>query len=360
MADQPAVRRQTKWVPLTKAQFRDRFYQKFYDPDYGKVAAELEKVFEVAWDGYIQYRKSPRKQAAGAGYADPKMQLPVEWLQTRAAIDAAEKRQKDPQSPTRILIVNGSTRSEHTCPGEISKTLRLAQHAQQAIETMPGHEVDFLDISALADEPWKVIHPCKACVSTAQPLCHWPCSCYPNHAVGQTNDWMDEIYPRWTAAHGVFLLCPVHWYQAPASLKLMIDRLVCADGGNPDPTTTRGKDPALAKSLEMQGWDYPKHLAGRAFAIVAHGDAAGPENLRRMLADWLTDIGMIQAGPQAVLDTWIGWYKPYATSHEDLDADPAIFTHVRNAALSLAAMVKQLRSGEYRAPDAGLHSPREK
>jgi len=356
----PAVRRQAEYVPLTKEQFRERFFARFYDPAFDEVRSELGKVFEKAWDGYITYRKSPRQKPAGAGYADPAFPLPVEWLEARANIDAAEKRQKDPRSPARILIVNGSPRSEHSCPGEISKTRRLAQHAQKIIESLPGCEVDFLDVSALADEPWKVIHPCKACVSTAMPLCHWPCSCYPNHAMGQTNDWMEEIYPRWTAAHGVFILCPVHWYQAPAGLKLMIDRLVCADGGNPDPTTTRGKDPALAKELELKGWDYPKHLAGRAFAVVAHGDAAGPENLRRMLADWLTDIGMIQAGPQAALDTWIGWYKPYATSHEDLDADPDIFTQVGNAALSLAAMVKQIRSGEYKAPDAGLRRPREK
>lgn len=356
----PAVRRQAEYVPLTKAQFRERFFDRFYDPAFDEVRSELEKVFEKAWDGYIAYRKSPRQKPAGAGYADPAFPLPVEWLEARANIDAAEKLQKDPRSLSRILIVNGSTRSEHSCPGEISKTRRLAQHAQNIIESLPGFEVDVLDVSALADEPWKVIHPCKACVSTAMPLCHWPCSCYPNHAMGQTNDWMAEIYPRWTAAHGVFILCPVHWYQAPASLKLMIDRLVCADGGNPDPTTTRGKDPALAKELELKGWDYPKHLAGRAFAVVAHGDAAGPENLRRMLADWLSDIGMIQAGPQAVLDTWIGWYRPYATSHEDLDADEAVFAQVKNAALSLANMVAQIRAGDYTAPDAGLHNPREK
>jgi len=220
--------------------------------------------------------------------------------------------------------------------------------------------VDVLDLSTLADEPWKVIHPCKACVSTAMPLCHWPCSCYPNHALGQTNDWMAEIYPRWVAAHGVFILCPVHWYQAPASLKLMIDRLVCADGGNPDPTTTHGKDPVLAKELELKGWDYPKHLAGRAFAVAAHGDAAGPETLRRLLAEWLTFMGLIQAGPSAVLDAWIGYYRPYATSHEDLDADPDIFVLVRNAALALAEMVAQIRWGRYRPPDAKLHSPRQK
>ena len=33
----------------------------------------------------------------------------------------------------------------------------------------------------------------------------------------------------------------------------------------------------LAKELELKGWDYPKHLAGRAFAVVVHGDAAGVE-----------------------------------------------------------------------------------
>ncbi len=140
----------------------------------------------------------------------------------------------------------------------------------------------------------------------------------------------------------------------------MIDRLVCADGGNPDPTTTKGKNPLLAKELELKGWDYPKHLAGRAFAVLAHGDASGPENLRRMLSDWLTDMGMIPAGPAAAIDAWIGYYRPYATSHEDLDNDPALFTQVKNASLSLATMVNQIRSGAYQAPNAGLHNPKEK
>lgn len=357
---QPAVRKQSEYVALTKEQFRQRFYARFQDPAFEALAAELDKVFETAWDGYIRYRRSPRTAPAGPDFADPGMALPVEWLRAHAALKAAERRQKDPASPSRILLINASTRSEHSCPGEISKTLRLAQAAKAAIETLPGYEVDLLSVSSLADEPWTVIHPCKACVSTTMPLCHWPCSCYPNHALGQTNDWMAEIYPRWVAAHGVLIVCPVHWYQAPASFKLMIDRLVCADGGNPDPTTTRGKDPVRAKALELAGWDYPKHLAGRGFAVMAHGDAAGPENLRRMLCDWLHDMGLIQAGPTGASDLFIGYYQPYATSHEDLDADEAAFGQVRNCALSLAALVRQIRAGDYHAPGEGLHSAREK
>ena len=151
-----------------------------------------------------------------------------------------------------------------------------------------------LDLSRLASEYGRVIYPCKACVSTAMPLCHWPCSCYPNHAIGQVNDWMNEIYPMWVAAHGIMIVSPVNWYQAPAGLKAMIDRLVCADGGNPDPTSTHGKDAAAAKALELKGWPYPRHLAGRLFSVIVHGDASGVENLRRILTDWLTDMGLIR------------------------------------------------------------------
>jgi multimeric flavodoxin WrbA len=178
--------------------------------------------------------------------------------------------------------------------------------------------------------------------------------------MGQTNDWMAEIYPRWVAAHGVFVLCPVHWYQAPASLKLMMDRLVCADGGNPDPTTTHGKDPAAAKALELAGWPYPRHLAGRAFAVLAHGDSQGHEGVREALAEWLSSIGMLHAGAQATVDTLIGYYEPYATSHDKLDAQPETFVQVENAAKSLVNRVRAIRSGAYSAPDAGLRNPRQK
>ena len=68
---------------------------------------------------------------------------------------------------------------------------------------------------------------------------------------------MNDIYPMWAAAHGMMILCPVNWYQTPSVLKLMIDRLVCADGGNPDPTSTHGKDAARAKEIELDGLALP-------------------------------------------------------------------------------------------------------
>jgi multimeric flavodoxin WrbA len=178
--------------------------------------------------------------------------------------------------------------------------------------------------------------------------------------MGQTNDWMAEIYPRWVAAHGVFVLCPVHWYQAPASLKLMIDRLVCADGGNPDPTTTHGKKAKEAKQIEEAGWDFPKHLAGRTYGVVVHGDVAGIEVHRRNLTDWLDWMGLVDAGAGARLDRYVGYYESYAGSHEALDRDKAFQEEVRNVAHAVVNAIAQVRSGRLSRPDALLERPRPK
>lgn len=354
------VRKGMPSVQLSKEEFARRFRDRFYDPAFAGLEAELGKVVDIAWNAYDEYRKSPRTRPAGRGFADPAFELPVEWLDTRRSIEAAERRQKDPKSPSRILLINGSSRTDQSCPGEMSKTFRLVTLARDVFRKTRGLEVDLLDLSRLTSEYGRLIHPCKACVSTAMPLCHWPCSCYPNHALGQVNDWMAEIYPQWVAAHGVMIVCPVNWYQAPSTLKLMIDRLVCADGGNPDPTSTGGKDPRRAKALELAGWPYPRHLAGRVFAVVVHGDDAGAENLRRILTDWLSDIGLIPAGHKALLDRYVGYYRPYATSHDDLDRDLDFQTEVKNAARTLVRAVKLLRRGEFEAPDAGLIEPRPK
>ena len=354
------VRRGMPSVQLDKREFKKRFQAKFYDPVFEPLQAEIDKIADAAWIAYDEYHKTPRTRKVGAGFADPDYEAAVEWLETRANIQAAERRQKNPKSPSRVLIVNGSTRSEHTCPGEMSKTYRLVSIAKQVVEQARGFQVEVLDLSRLASEYGRVIYPCKACVSTAQPLCHWPCSCYPNHALGQAGDWMAELYPKWVAAHGVMIVAPVNWYQAPSSLKLMIDRLVCADGGNPDISSTAGKDPVKAKALELKGWPYPRHLAGRVYSVIVHGDAAGTENLRRILTDWLLDIGMIPSGHLSLIDRYVGYLSPYATSHDDLDRDEGFQDDVRNAARALVQAVKDRRSGKLQPPDRGLHEAKPK
>jgi multimeric flavodoxin WrbA len=354
------VRKEMPGVELTRESFAQRMRERFRDPAFEPISSEVDSVIEAAWQAYHEYRKAPHTRAAGEGYADPSYQLSVDWIEASGRIKEAERRQNDPASPPRILLVNGAARSEHTCPGETSKTWRLAQIAREIYSQESEFELEVLDLSRLTSEYGRNIYPCKTCVSTAMPLCHWPCSCYPNHAVGQVQDWMNDIYPMWVAAHGIMIVSPVNWYQTPSVLKLMIDRLVCADGGNPDPTSTNGKNAERAKEIELAGWSYPRHLAGRVFSVVVHGDAAGVDAVRAALSNWLADMGLIDAGHRSQLGAYIGYMKSYATSHDDLDEDHALQEEVRNAARSLVQAVKLLRRGELRQPDEGLNDPRPK
>jgi hypothetical protein len=123
---------------------------------------------------------SPRRR--GPGYADPDYDLSSEWLATKQRIDAAQQRWADPTSPSRVLLVCGSARNDGSCPGEMSKTFRLLGIAREILD-QADLQTDVLDLSLLVSEYGRKIHPCKGCVSTAMPLCNWPCSCYPNHAL---------------------------------------------------------------------------------------------------------------------------------------------------------------------------------
>ncbi len=355
----PRVRKGQVADKLSRQAFGERFRERFIDPAFEVEGDAIDRLEAIAWEAYSDGRKSPRTRAAGNGFAQPDMPLSEQWLHTRERLRLAQARWRHSSTRSRVLLICGAARNDGTCPGEMSKTYRLTRIARDALAER-AIDSDLLDLSHLVSDYGRVIHPCKGCVSTAMPLCHWPCSCYPNHSLGQSNDWMAEIYERWVAAHGVLVLTPTYWYQAPSPLKLMIDRLVCADGGNPDPTTTDGKDAERAKDLELAGWPYPKHLAGRVFGVVVHGDVAGIESLRRALCDWLTWMGLVDAGAMSRLDRYIGYYAPYASSHVELDRDHGVQEEVRNVAQAVATAVGLLREGRLPRPDANLRAPRAK
>jgi multimeric flavodoxin WrbA len=356
---EPDVRKGMPPVKLSRDEFEWRYRSRFIDPAFAPLQAELDAIVAAAWDAYSNSRKSPVTRKAGQGFADPDYEIATDWLAARDAILEAQRRRDDANAPPRILLINGSSRSEHTCPGEMSKSWRLVKVAEPVLAEA-GFAVDILDLSRITSEFGKQIHPCKSCVSTSVALCHWPCSCYPNYSLGQTDDWMNEIYPLWVAAHGIMIVTPVNWYHVPTPLKAMIDRLVCADGGNPDPSSTHGKKAAEAKQLELNDWPFPRHLAGRHFGIVAHGDSVGAETLRRSLSDWLTDMHLISAGGFAETDGYIGYMEPYATSHQALDKDEPFQEEVRNVARALGRAVNLSRAGRFENPSQGLVEPEPK
>src|SRR5205807_1352239 len=99
---------------LDRTAFEERFKSAFKDPAFGTLQAALQALADAAWDAYRGSRKAPRTRRAGPGFADPDYEIAVDWLAARAAIEAARRRHDDPAAKARILLINGSPRTEHT------------------------------------------------------------------------------------------------------------------------------------------------------------------------------------------------------------------------------------------------------
>src|SRR4051812_28867596 len=89
---------------LNRNEFHLQFTKSFADPAFGKVQEALSKVEAVAWDNYINGNKVPITEKAGEGFADPDYDLSVEWKATRDRLLAAEARQKDAATKSRVLL----------------------------------------------------------------------------------------------------------------------------------------------------------------------------------------------------------------------------------------------------------------
>src|SRR5690349_14591742 len=112
---------------LARAEFSVRFHNAFRDPAFEAEAAALGRLEEIAWQAYSEGRKAPRTRKAGPGYADPDYDLSIDWIEAKGRIDKARATWADPASRSRVLVIIGSSRNDGTCPGEISKTFRLAR-----------------------------------------------------------------------------------------------------------------------------------------------------------------------------------------------------------------------------------------
>ena len=71
-------------------------------------------------------------------------------------------------------------------------------------------------------------------------------------------------------------------------------------------------------------------------------------------------MGLIDAGFNSRLDRMLGYYEPYATSHEALDRDTGLYEEVRNVARSVVQAVAEMRAGRLSKPGAALQKPRPK
>jgi len=180
--------------------------------------------------------------------------------------------------PFRVLLIAGSDRRQYNCPGVDSKAralmLRLADRLPQ------DWEIDVEDLGNVYGRAR--IQSCNACVSTSMALCVWPCNCYERGDKTEPDlMWELDLYARLDLADAWAFVAPVNWYAPPSNLKLLFDRLVCANGGNPREDLIAHKNPEKAMALERTPqWRDElslNHLEGRTAAFFCYGDDAAEE-----------------------------------------------------------------------------------
>jgi hypothetical protein len=181
------------------------------------------------------------------------------------------------QRPIRLLVISGSDRRQYNCPGVDSKSRTLMMRMRQRLPV--EWEIDVEDLGNVYGRPQ--IASCNACISTSMALCVWPCNCYePNSKVEPDLMWDLDLYARLDLADAWAIIGPVNWYTASSNLKLMFDRLVCMNGGNPREDLIEHKNPELAMRLEHSPeWEElsQNHLEGRTAGFFCYGDGGGDE-----------------------------------------------------------------------------------
>ena len=191
--------------------------------------------------------------------------------------DDRNGRRPTAERPLRVLILAGSDRRQYNCPGVDSKSRALML---RMADRLPGAwEIDYEDLGNVYGRAR--IQSCNACVSTAMPLCVWPCNCYEK---GDDKEpdlmWDLDLYARLDLADAWAIVGPHNWYGPSSNLKLMFDRLVCANGGNPREELIDHKNPERAMALEKTPeWAElsVNHLEGRTAGFFCYGDEGGDE-----------------------------------------------------------------------------------
>ena len=193
------------------------------------------------------------------------------------ATDKFKKPQVTEDRPLKVLVVAGSQRRLNSCPGLDSKA-RALMHRMLA--RLPfGWQADHVDIGNEHGKP--KIQSCNACVSSSMALCVWPCNCYGPGSDHQPDLlWDLHLYERLARADAWAFIGPINWYAPSSNFKLLFDRLVCMNGGNPRPDLIEKKSTLLAQALERSPqWKElsRNHLEGRSAAFFCYGDRGADE-----------------------------------------------------------------------------------
>jgi multimeric flavodoxin WrbA len=191
-----------------------------------------------------------------------------------------------------VVIFQGSSRDEDSCPGQISKTRKVVNYVLDKWSFAVDFELVDLSVNF---KKGSVVQPCKGCVSTSSYHCHWACDCYSKKNPKKPDLLHDEdVYTKLENSDGFLVFTPIHWHAPSSQVKALFDRLVCSNMtlSREDAKKVLGekniKNAEVTGKLSLEGKSdhlLKNHLSGKFAGFYIHGDAGANDYGRGKLPD---------------------------------------------------------------------------
>jgi multimeric flavodoxin WrbA len=189
----------------------------------------------------------------------------------------AKKLFAKPKGKLNIIGVSGSARDEFNYAQEKSNSETLLEEALNECKKL-GAKTELIKLRNYS------IKPCKACYSTTNTQCHYPCSCYPRGTI-EGDDMSNILYDKVIVADAIIFATPVNNFKVSSFMSLFMDRLISLDGSLSPANPKNPKDKELnikhTKFVELtandstNGYGFLRRFAGKVGVMIATGHEEG-------------------------------------------------------------------------------------
>ena len=146
------------------------------------------------------------------------------------------------------------------------------------------------------------IEHCRACYSTANTHCHFPCSCYPRDTP-RGDDMSNILYDKVLEADALIFASPVNNFNISTPLKAFLDRCISLDGSlaPADPRDPKNKTlnikhmkfVELTADNDVPGSGMLRRFPGKEAGVIVTGHEEGASMVVSNLFMTFTHFGML-------------------------------------------------------------------
>lgn len=195
----------------------------------------------------------------------------------------------------RAIGISGSARSENDMAAEDSNSEFLLQVALDKLKS-EGVKTEMI---ALRNYDIKY---CKACYSTTNNQCHFPCSCY-QRDTPIADDMSNLLYDKIIDADIIIFATPVNNFKISTLMATFLDRCISLDGSLPpaDELARKNKEINIEHTKfvskmadqKIPGSGFVRRFSGKVAGIIVTGHEEGAGMVISSLFMALNHFGMI-------------------------------------------------------------------